>query len=272
MAAPVHPRLAVSGLCFPELSALATIETNAGLGVAKASMTAPKLREAGAEAVSEACRRHGVQVVTVAGALGLDLSAGAAPKPQLQCARDDIDVASAVGASALYGLTGPRSMPGWHDSADAYAKAVGELVDYAADRNVVLALEPTNWLYADLNFVHSFHDALRIAPRAGMGICLDLFHVWMEAELHEEIKEHVNLISHVQLGDMVFGDRALPSRAVPGDGDVPLAVVVRWLVEAGYDGVFDLELNGPRIDAIGHGEAASRATAWLDELLGDVGA
>jgi len=137
---------------------------------------------------------------------------------------------------------------------------------------VTLAVEPTSWLYADLTFIHTFHDALLVAPRAGMGICLDAFHVWTEAGLREEIGRHADLIAHVQLSDMTPGSRALPCRNVPGAGDVPLEAVVQWLLEAGYAGVFDCELNGPAIDAIGHRAAAAQAAAWLDTTLKDLGA
>ncbi len=268
----LHPRISVSGLCFPELSALDALEAIAGLGVANASMTGAKVRESGAEAVAGASRRHGVKIVTTTGALGLDLSSGQASRTSLQRARQDIDVAAAVGAAAMYGLVGPRTSARWDASADAYVNAVGELVDYAADRGLTLAIEPTSWLYADLMFIHTFHDAIGVAPRAGMGICLDAFHVWTEAGLREEISEHVNLIAHVQLSDMVRGSRALPCRAVPGTGDVPLAAVVQWLLDAGYAGVFDCELNGPTIDAIGHHAAASQTATWLDTLLKELGA
>jgi sugar phosphate isomerase/epimerase len=267
----MHPRVCVSGLCFPELSALDALEAIAGLGVANASMTGVKVRESGTEAVAAAARRLGVSIVTTTGALGLDLSSGQASGASLRRAREDIDVAAAVGAGAMYGLVGPRTSARWDASADAYVNAAGELVGYAADRGVTLAIEPTSWLYADLTFIHTFHDAVAVAPRAGLGICLDAFHVWTEAGLREEIGEHVGLIAHVQLSDMVPGSRALPCRAVPGDGDVPLAAVVQWLLEAGYAGVFDCELNGPAIDAVGHHAAAAQAAKWLDALLKELG-
>jgi hypothetical protein len=53
---------------------------------------------------------------------------------------------------------------------------------------------------------------------------------------------------------------------------VPLAAVVQWLLDAGYPGVFDCELNGPAIDAIGHRAAAARAAGWLDRLLTELAA
>ena len=268
----MHPRVCVSGLCFPGLSATGAIEAVAGLGAANASLTGAKVRAAGAEAVVAAGRQHGVKIFTTTGALGLDLSSGQASAASLRRAEQDIDLAAAVGAAAMYGLVGPRTSARWDACADAYVNAVGELVGYAAGRGVTLAIEPTSWLYADLTFIHTFHDALLVAPRAGMGICLDAFHVWTEAGLREEIAEHASLIAHVQLSDMTRGSRSLPCRAVPGDGDVPLAAVVRWLLDAGYPGVFDCELNGPAIDAIGHHAAAAQTANWLDKLLEELGA
>jgi sugar phosphate isomerase/epimerase len=268
----VHPRVSVSGLCFPELSAPDAIEAVAGLGVASTSVTGAKARTAGAGAVVAAGRRHGVKIVTTTGSLALDLSSGDASAGSWQRAQQDIDLAAAVGAAVMYGLTGPRANDHWDACADAYVNAAGDLARYAADRGVTLAIEPTSWLYADLTFVHTFHDALLIAPRAGMGICLDVFHVWTEAGLRAEIGAHASLIAHAQLSDMTRGSRSLPCRSVPGAGDVPLAAVVRWLLDAGYPGVFDVELNGPAIDAIGQHTAAAQAATWLDKLLADLGA
>ena len=268
----MHPRVSVSGLCFPELSATDAIEAIAGLSVTSASLTGAKVRESGAGSVVAAARRHGVKIVTTTGALGLDLSSSEAAGASLSRAQRDIDLAAAVGATVMYGLVGPRTADRWDACADAYVNAAGELAGYAADRGVTLAIEPTSWLYADLTFIHTFHDALLVAPRAGMGVCLDAFHVWTEAGLREDIGQYAGLIAHVQLSDMTPGSRALPCRALPGDGDVPLAAVVQWLLDAGYPGVFDIELNGPAIDAIGHHAAAAQAASWLDKLLAELGA
>jgi len=268
----LHPRIAVSGLCFPALSAVESVEMVAGLGVAKTSMTSTKLLESGAEAVVGACRQHGVEVVTTTALARFDLSPGADVTQQTQRAREDIDQAAVVGATSVYTITGPRAHADWADNADAYARLAGNLVDYAAERNIALAVEPTNWLYADLSFVHSFHDSIAFASRTGMRVCLDVFHVWTESELRQDIKNHVDLICHVQLSDMERGARSLPCRAIPGDGDVPIRAIVRWLLDAGYEGVFDLELSGPSIDKLGHREAAGRSAIWLDALLAELGA
>ena len=56
----------------------------------------------------------------------------------------------------------------------------------------------------------------------------------------------------------MLGDRALPARAVPGDGAIPIETFIAQALAGGYAHGFDLELIGPRIDA--EGRLAIRAT------------
>ncbi|KWX60249.1 hypothetical protein ASJ79_09280 [Mycobacterium sp. NAZ190054] len=70
----------------------------------------------------------------------------------------------------------------------------------------------------------------------------------------------------------MLGDRALPARAVPGDGAIPLQPLISAVIEAGYPHGFDLELIGPRIDREGRDAAAARACAVVSEMLSRAGA
>jgi len=76
----------------------------------------------------------------------------------------------------------------------------------------------------------------------------------------------------VQVSDYVLGDRNAPCRAVPGDGAVPLEQMIGAILSGGYQGVFDLELVGPRIMAEGGEAAARRAVNWLSDVLTRLGA
>jgi sugar phosphate isomerase/epimerase len=54
---------------------------------------------------------------------------------------------------------------------------------------------------------------------------------------------------------------------VPGDGDIPLSRIIGQLLDAGYDGVFDIEIIGSRIEDEGYESAIRRSLGYLDELL-----
>jgi sugar phosphate isomerase/epimerase len=107
---------------------------------------------------------------------------------------------------------------------------------------------------------------------ADIGVCIDLFGCWTEAGLHTTIARAMPRCQLVQLSDYVLGDRSLPSRAVPGDGAMPLAELLRTIVSAGYGGAFDLELIGPRIEREGQLAATRRAAENTGNLLRSLGA
>ena len=40
-------------------------------------------------------------------------------------------------------------------------------------------------LYADIHIAHSLRDTIALAEMAGLGVCIELFHCWAEADLAE---------------------------------------------------------------------------------------
>jgi hypothetical protein len=74
----------------------------------------------------------------------------------------------------------------------------------------------------------------------------------------------------IQLSDYVLGDRAMPGRAVPGDGSIPIEAFVTAALDGGYPHGFDLELIGPRIDREGRLAAAGRACSTVSAMLSRV--
>jgi sugar phosphate isomerase/epimerase len=88
-----------------------------------------------------------------------------------------------------------------------------------------------------------------------------------ERNLHDTIASAADVMAHVQLSDFVVGSLCTPDRAVPGDGDIPLARILEHLDAAGYSRAFELELVGPRIEDEGYASAIARGVAYLDALL-----
>jgi sugar phosphate isomerase/epimerase len=107
---------------------------------------------------------------------------------------------------------------------------------------------------------------------AGLDVCIDYFACWTEAGLRETIARAAPRCAIVQVSDYVYGDRAYPCRAVPGDGALPLRRLLEWTLAGGYDGAFDLELLGPRIDREGRVAAVARGAEVLGGMLRELGA
>lgn len=183
-----------------------------------------------------------------------------------------IESAAAVGARVVYMLTGGRGGLNWEQAAERFCAALAPCVGEAQQAGVVLAIENASALYADIHFAHTLRDTLTLAEMAGVGVCIDLFHCWAEADLGGLVERALPRTVQVQLSDYVFGDRALPARAVPGDGAIPIEPFVRQVLAGGYDRGFDLELIGPRIEAEGSFEAAQRSCQTISTMLQRLGA
>jgi sugar phosphate isomerase/epimerase len=183
-----------------------------------------------------------------------------------------IESAASLGAHSIYFMTGGHGDLIWEQAAESFGAALAPCVAQARAAGIQLMVEPAPPLYADMHLAHSLRDALTLAEIAGIGVCIDLYGCWMDAGLKQTIERAMPRCGLIQVADYVYGDRAVPSRAVPGDGCVPIARILDWALSAGYAGAFDLELIGPRIDAEGNLAATRRAAQNLGELLHSLGA
>jgi sugar phosphate isomerase/epimerase len=182
-----------------------------------------------------------------------------------------IAAAERMRAGCLVFTTGPAGALSWEHAADALERALGPVLAHAAAAGVTFALEHTHSLRTDVGFVHTLRDVADLAARLDTGVCMEVNACWAERDLAGTIASAIERIVLVQVSDYAIGTTSTPDRLVPGDGDIPLARILRTVLDAGYLGAFDLELIGPRIDAEGYDVAVPRAVqrlgALLDELM-----
>jgi sugar phosphate isomerase/epimerase len=185
---------------------------------------------------------------------------------------EGIALAARLGAPMVVLTTGPAGPLTWEEAADRFAATMAALVDQARAAGVGLTLEHTNSLRADVGFVHTLRDAVDLARRIDLGVCIEVNACWGERDLGRTIADGIDRIRLVQVSDYAIGTTSTPDRLVPGDGDIPLSRILGQLLDAGYEGAFELELVGPRIDAEGYASAITRSVERLSELLTDLGA
>ena len=183
-----------------------------------------------------------------------------------------LDTAETLRAGCMVLTTGPAGGLTWDDAADALEEALGPVLAEARARGLRLALEHTNSLRVDVGFVHTLRDAVDLARRLDVGVCMEVNACWAERDLAATVAEHVDRLTLVQVSDYAVGTLSTPARLVPGDGDIPLERILGQVLAAGYEGRFDLELVGPAIEAEGYEVASLRAVAALGAMLDTLGA
>lgn len=270
----MHPRISIAANCFSGASWADLAAAWAELKPARVGYLDMQI-DVDPEAAAAVLRDGGYALETVIHAfmLGhqLDCDAAVIQAEQAKLCTA-IDRAAALGASSIFMATGGRGALSWEQAAERFAAVIAPCRAHAEQAGLALLIEGTPTLYADLNIALSLRDTVAVAELADVGICLDVFSCWTEGGLRETMRRAMPRCKLIQIADFIPGDRALPARAVPGDGAIPIRQMIEWALDAGYEGVFDLELIGPRIDAEGHVAAARRSAEVLDGMLRELAA
>jgi sugar phosphate isomerase/epimerase len=266
----MHERLSVHAVCFPGAGFRELSGYWRELGAHRVTLVSNLLLEEGLPAAQEALRTSNCTVESITHVFlpGRHLEQR---EESWRDARDTltrlIQAAKSLGARSIYMLTGGHGSLTWEEAAEAFRAAIAPCVIQAREAGIPLMVENSAALYTDVHIAHTLRDAVTLAELAGVGVCIDLFACWAEAGLRESIERAMPGCHLVQVCDYVHGDRSLPSRAVPGDGAIPVKRILEWILRAGYTGTFDIELIGPRIDAEGRLEAVRRSADILGETL-----
>jgi sugar phosphate isomerase/epimerase len=245
------------------------------LGIKHVGLILQKIEPIGWEPARKLIVDAGLRLSTIFGPIPIPLdtdpSTGLREAEQETIARE-LEFAASVGARSVYLCSGSMASLTWEEAADAFCEAIAPLTPVANELGVAMAVEATNSLLADVSFVFSLRDALDLARAAGIKVVLDVFSCWYERGLEDLVRTHIDEVALVQLSDYVIGTHQTGNRVVPGDGDLPLERLVSMVLEAGYEGPFDLEIMGPRMDSEGYPAAIARSVERASELLDRLGA
>jgi sugar phosphate isomerase/epimerase len=270
-----HPRLSVNSVSSYQQPLAADIAMWHDLGVEHVGLILPKIAEVGWDAARDMVRAANLRVSTIFGPtyrpLDADRATGWWDEDQ-QGTVDTVEFAASIGAASVYVCTGAAPSVTWDEAADAFCELVAPAVVRGAELGVPLLVEPTNPLRADVSFVFWQRDAMDLARRAGTKVMLDLQSCWYERGLEQVVRQNIDLVGLTQISDYVIGTTQTGDRAVPGDGDIPLERLIAMALDAGFEGTFDLEIMGPRVEEEGYPSTVRRAVERASELLDRLGA
>ena len=269
----IHPRVSLHQVACMDVPTADFIGHCRKIGVQEMTLVTPLLFQPGeTEAAQAVLASGGTRCHTVNHALAMGRTLDQVGEEESQGLLRAIDTAALLSAPNIYLVSGGRGKLLWDEAAAQFARLVAPCLDAARERGVRLLVETASHLNADMHMAHTLDDTIKLAEVAQIGVCIELAACWFESGLREKFRRAMPLTGLVQISDYVAGDRATPNRAVPGDGMVPNEWLLRELLDAGYAGVFDLELVGPRIAAEGGFAAGQRAAVNLSEMLVKLGA
>lgn len=259
--------ISVSAICTFDWSLEQDLAFYREHGIANVGISLVKLERFGWVEGAARVRDAGLRVTNLIGLGPFQLAQPEQWDRQRERLLRSLDAAVTVGAECLVVTTGPAGRLSWEDAADALGAALAPVLSEARAKAIPFALEHTNSLRVDVGFVHTLRDAVDLARRLDIGVCMEVNACWAERRLGATIADGMDRIRLVQVSDFAIGTLSTPNRLVPGDGDIPLARIIGQVLDAGYAGCFDLELIGPAIEAEGYTTAIPRAVRYLSGLL-----
>lgn len=262
----MHPRISIDGLSSVKWPLARDLALARDIGVGAVTVPFMKVAKdvAGAAAAIAA---SGLRPVMLAGGGASGLIEGMASSAPA------IDAAKAIGVPAFYSVSGPAPAGLSTDQAfDALVRALEPVTAYAREQGVRVAIEHSSTATRGHGFIHSFADAADLANEADVDVVIELQNIWYERRLPHLFRDHGTKIALVQVSDFKVGEELRLNRRVPGDGDIPLEWLIGQLLDAGYAGMFDVEILGPHIEAEGYEGAIRRSVDWLSACLTRLGA
>lgn len=117
-----------------------------------------------------------------------------------------------------------------------FVKSAREICEYAAPRNVPIAIEPINRFEGYAGFLNSIVEARSIADEVGLnlGVLADFFHVNIEdGPVAETLLIAGDKLKHIHLADS--------NRQTPGTGHIDWVQTVRTLNAIGFGGYLSVD-------------------------------
>ncbi len=139
------------------------------------------------------------------------------------------------------GVSGDAEHP--LEASRGLAAGLAQVADVAAGLGIPVAFEllaarrgsPLPWLPDIVRFIDD-------VGKPNVGVLFDIWHSWPEADLHEHIQQYGNRILGVHVNDARFEERSNFDRAYPGDERGVAPAIVASLIQAGYQGWYELEI------------------------------
>ncbi|RWY51222.1 sugar phosphate isomerase/epimerase family protein [Mucilaginibacter gilvus] len=141
--------------------------------------------------------------------------------------------------------TGAPEKENVHAMIDTTIRELRSLAGFAADHGVKLALEPLNASSMNTeSSIWTINQALKIIDavnRDNVGLCLDLWNSWQDADVESEIRRAAGRIFALQVSDWRT-PRSGGDRLVPGDGVIPIGKLLRAVQDTRYTGACTVEI------------------------------
>ena len=235
------------------------IEACAKRGIRAISPWRDQVCSAGLENVSRLVKTHGIALSGYCRGGMFPAVDAAGLKAALEDNRRAVDEACELNARCLVLVVGglPGALAGKAAHKDIALsrmqvhEGIAELLDYAKQKKMALAIEPLHPMYAaDRACINTMEQALDVCDAldplgtGALGVAVDVYHVWWDPKLEAQIKRagKDRLLAFHVCDWLTPTTDLLNDRGMMGDGVIDIPKIRGWVETEGFAGYSEVEI------------------------------
>ncbi len=230
-----------------------------------------KVSDCGEERAISLLNESGLQVSNLLWAGGFTGSDGRTFRDSVDDALDAISLARRLSAECVVVYSGGRSGHTHNHARRLLCSAMQELLPAARASGIKLALEPMHEACAtEFTFLTDIDSLLEMLDQVGaddLSVVYDTYQLGFDEQAISRIQQIADRIAIVHLGDAQQPPDGEQNRCQLGQGNLPLEETVSALLEAGFDGYFDVELIGEAVEDSDYETLLTSSRDYVKRLL-----
>jgi sugar phosphate isomerase/epimerase len=225
------------------------VEGCAKLGIRAVTPWRDQVERIGLRESARIIQDHGMRVTGLCRGGMFPAPTAEARQARIDDNRRAVEEAATLGADCLVLVVGGLA-EGSKDIAGARGMVldgIHAVLEEARAARMPLAIEPLHPMYAaDRACVNTLKQALDLCDRlgAGVGVAVDVYHVWWDPELEAQIRRcgKERLLAFHICDWLVPTRDLLLDRGMMGDGVIDIPLIRSWVEAAGYGGLNEVEI------------------------------
>lgn len=235
---------------------LETIDASAKAGIQWIAPWREQFAELPVEQAAKAVRDVGLRVSSLCRGGFFPAPTEAERRARIKDNRRAVDEAATLGTDVLVLVCGGVVGKDLGGSRQMVEDGIAELLPYAEERGVRLGIEPLHPMFgADRSVIVTLGQANAMARRlrsAWVGVVIDVYHVWWDPQIDEEIGNASGITLGFHVNDWIVPlPDILNGRGVMGDGVIDLGRLRRAVDDEGYAGPIEVEIFNEELRSMG---------------------
>lgn len=245
-------KLSLNQITTDRLSLQEAVEVCVRADVPWIALWRHKIEEIGLKESKRIIRDAGVKVSSICRGGMFPAATKLERQKRIDDNRRAVDEAAELGTDVLVLVCGPAPDKDLIAAREMVADGIEQLVPYAKERGVKLGIEPLHPMYAGersviVSLAHANDLAEKYSPDE-VGVIVDVFHVWWDPALFQQISRAQGRILGYHVSDwLVPTPDLLMGRGMMGDGVIDLRPIRLAVEKAGYTGPIEVEIFNQKI-------------------------